>query len=67
MIEHDYVNFSEEHELNYHLKKVNKRQTEDNRAELVKMGDELKSELDKDRLTHSEFHPYVQSQSHRLE
>ncbi|KJE35541.1 hypothetical protein UF64_11015 [Thalassospira sp. HJ] len=65
--DHDYVNFSEEYELNYHLRKVDKRQTEGNRDILVVMGKELKKDLDKARLTHAEFHPYVSKQKHRLE
>ena len=65
--DHELVNFSEEYELNYHLKKVNKRQTIANRAELVKMGDELKTSLDKRVLNHGEFHDYVKTQLYRLE
>lgn len=67
MKDHDYVNFSEEHELNYHLRKVEKRQTESNRDLLVVMGKELKKDLDKARLTHAEFHPYVSKHKSRLE
>ena len=67
MSDHDYVNFSQDYELNYHLKKVNKRETENNRITLKAMGDELKASLSKSRLTHDEFHPYVVSQKDRLE
>jgi len=65
--DHDYVNFSEAHELNYHLKKVDKRETEANREILKTMGDELKKALNKTRLKHSEFHPYVVKNKNRLE
>lgn len=64
--DHEYVNFSQEHELNYHLKKVNKSQSASNRATLVTMGNELKKALNKTLLTHIEFHAYVKTQLHRL-
>lgn len=67
MNDHDYVNFSQDHEMNYHLRKVGKRQTESNRDTLRSMGRELKGVLGKSRLTHGEFHPYVSQNSHRLE
>ena len=67
MNDHDYVNFSEDHELNYHLRKVDKRQTEKNRDVLKSMGNELKTATGKRRLTHGEFHKYVKTQLHRLE
>ncbi|MDV2963869.1 hypothetical protein RU080_19235 [Shewanella algae] len=65
--DHKYVNFSEDYELNYHLEKVDKRQTEDNRNMLRTMGDELKAALNKILLLHVEFHPYVSQQKHRLD
>lgn len=67
MNDHDYVNFSQDHEMNYHLKKVDKRQTESNRDTLRSLGGDLKVALSKSRLTHGEFHPYVNSNSYRLE
>jgi len=67
MSDHDYVNFSQDYELNYHLKKVNKRETEKNRNTLKTIGSELKVKLGKTRLTHAEFHPYVKNQKDRLE
>ncbi len=54
----DYVNFSQDHELNYHLEKVNKRNTESNRSTLIMMGNTLKTTLNKKVLTHSEFGAY---------
>ncbi|MAL39561.1 hypothetical protein [Thalassospira sp.] len=65
--DHEYVNFSEDYELNYHLDKVDKRQTKGNREILKDMGAELKKVLDKTMLTHAEFHPYVSKQKYRLE
>lgn len=65
--DHDYVNFSEDYELNHRLKTVEKRQTQENRDTLVLLGKELKAELDKAMLLHSEFHPYVVKQKARLE
>lgn len=65
--DHEYVNFSEDYELNYHLRKVNKRETEKNRQTLRVMGDELKRRLAKHFLTHSEFHQYVLTQLYRLD
>jgi len=65
--DHEYVNFSEDYELNYHLKKVDKRQTQKNRDTLVVMGNELKQKLGKTMLRHDEFHAYVKTQLHRLD
>lgn len=67
MKDHEYVNFSQDHEMNYILRKFEKRQTEENRAVLRTMGDELKRVLNKVRLTHGEFHPYVGQNLYRLE
>lgn len=57
--DHDYVNFSEDHELNYHLRKVNKAQSEKNRSTLRKIGELCKKELGVSRVTHKQFHSYV--------
>jgi hypothetical protein len=64
--DHEYVNFSEEYELNYHLRKVNKKESIANRSALRTMGTELKSRLNKTYLTHAEFHAYILTQLHRL-
>ncbi|NVJ59766.1 MAG: hypothetical protein HWE27_05210 [Gammaproteobacteria bacterium] len=55
----DYVNFSQDHEMNYHLGKVSKRQTEANRRTLRVMGTELKTSLNAVLVTHTQFHAYV--------
>lgn len=62
----DYVNFSQDYELNHHLQKVDKRQTEANRSTLKVMGNELKNELNERFLTHKQFHSYI-SQSRNLQ
>lgn len=64
--DHEYVNFSEDYELNYHLHKVNKQESISNRATLRTMGVELKSLLNKTLLTHAEFHAYILTQLRRL-
>lgn len=64
--DHEYVNFSEDYELNYHLRKVNKQESMTNRATLRIMGAELKTRLNKTYLTHAEFHAYIKTQLHRL-
>lgn len=65
--DHEYVNFSEDYELNYHLKKVSKAQTEKNRTTLRTMGTELKTQLGKARITHAEFHAYISKNLYRLD
>lgn len=65
--DHDYVNFSEDYELNYHLRKVGKSQSIANRETLRAMGRELKARLNKTRITHGEFSPYVAANKHRLD
>ena len=65
--DHDYVNFSQDHELNYVLTRVGKRQTEANRSTLRVMGTELKGVLRKTMVTQKEFFEYVKTQLRRLE
>ena len=48
------VNFSEDHELNYHLKKNNLSQSKENRETLITLGKAVKVELEKNILTHEE-------------
>ena len=54
------VNFSEDHELNYHLKKNGLSSSKDNRAKLVELGSELKKKLDKNILTHEEVDALIE-------
>jgi len=65
--DHDYVNFSQEYELNYVLTRVGKRQTELNRGRLRVMGTELKAKLGVTMVTHKQFFEYVRTQLSRLE
>ncbi|MEN4910145.1 hypothetical protein [Erwinia amylovora] len=65
--DHDYVNFSEDHEMNYHARKVDKRETAMNRETLRTMGTERKAELQQTRLKHADFHPYVKENKNRLD
>ncbi|WP_104403515.1 hypothetical protein [Vibrio penaeicida] len=56
----DYVNFSEDHEMNYHLGLVGKSKSEYNRKYLRDNTQRTaKNKLDKTRITHSEFKPFV--------
>ena len=48
------VNFGEDHELNYHLKKNNLSQSKENRETLIALGAEVKEELGKKILSHEE-------------
>lgn len=64
--DHEYVNFSEDHELNYHLRDVNKQQSEVNRNTLRAMGAELKEHLKVYFVTHAQFRAYIKTQIHRL-
>lgn len=57
--EQDYINFSQEHELNYILKKYNKQQTEANRKQLIILGEKCKTSLNKTMLTHNEFYAFL--------
>ena len=52
--DHKTVNFGEDHELNYHLKKNGLSQSIANRKVLVELGKEVKEKLDKNILTHED-------------
>lgn len=56
----DTVNFAEDHELNYHLKKNNLSQSKENRELLVTLGKALKVELEKRTLTHEEVDALIE-------
>ena len=60
--DHEYVNFSEDYELNYHLALVDKSMSISNREYLREnTGPRAKKELNKTMLTHREFKPYVKA------
>lgn len=65
--DHEYVNFSEDYELNYHLKKWSKAQSINNRNTLITMGAELKGILNVHYLTHKQFDEYIGKNLYRLE
>lgn len=54
------VNFSEDHELNYHLKKNNLSQSKENREILISLGKELKGETGERVLTHEEVDALIE-------
>lgn len=67
MKDHNHVNFSEEHEMNYHLELVNKSKSKENRNYLRENTQwRAKKELDKTVLTHDEFKPYVEADKKHL-
>ncbi|PSW50601.1 hypothetical protein C0W50_20410 [Photobacterium leiognathi subsp. mandapamensis] len=56
----NYVNFSEDHEMNYHLGLVSKSQSNDNRRYLRdNTQHKAKQSLGKKVITHNEFKPFV--------
>lgn len=60
----DYVNFSQEYELNYILRKYNWAQTEENRNLLIELGETCKRLLERtssQAITHGEFYKYLES------
>ena len=59
--EYKRVNFGENHELNYLLHRLNKRQTQQNRDTVVVLGKTLKKELKARTLTHQQFIPFLRS------
>ena len=67
MNDHDYVNFSEDYELNYELRQLNKRQTEVNRQRLVELGKRMKASTGKARLQHGEFRQYARTYGSSLD
>lgn len=52
--DHADVNFGEDHELNYHLKKNGLSQSKENREALVALGAEVKEQLGKNILLHED-------------
>ena len=52
--DNETVNFGEDHELNYHLKKNGLSQSKENRDTLITLGKAVKVELEKTVLTHAE-------------
>lgn len=67
MKDNEYVNFSEDYELNHHLRKINKRQTKENRDILIGIGKSLKKTNNTPRLKHSDFATAVEKQKTKLD
>ncbi len=64
----DYVNFSQDHELNYHLGLVNKSKSKDNREYLKEHTQwTAKNKLGKTVVTHGEFKPFVEADKPQLD
>ncbi|WP_352284205.1 hypothetical protein [Pseudoalteromonas sp. Q18-MNA-CIBAN-0097] len=64
----DFVNFSEAHEMDYHLGLVNKSKSESNRAYLRSDTQiTAKKALSKTVITHGEFKPFVQADKANLD
>lgn len=63
----EYVNFSQDYEMDYHLGLVNKSKSKDNR-EFLRSNTQwtAKEDLDKKVLTHDEFKPFVKADKGNL-
>lgn len=62
----DTVNFSEDHELNSHLKKNNFSQSKENRETLITLGKELKAELGKNILSHEDVDALIEKNADKF-
>ena len=58
-----FINFSEEHELDYILKKYGKEPSKENRDLLKEFGKKAKEFLRKTMLEHDEFYKYLADNS----
>lgn len=58
--DYDFVNFSQVHELNYILRKYEKKQSEGNRQLLIRFGEECKALLKKTMITRKEFYNFLE-------
>jgi len=65
--DNDLVNFSEDYELNKHLRNSEFRQTEENRKQLIQLGKEAKEALKKSRLTHKELDDAIKKSKVKFE
>lgn len=64
----EYVNFSQDHELNRHLGLVNKSESQKNRAFLINNTQKTaKTRLGKTVITHGEFKPFVKADKDYLD
>ncbi|WP_207953569.1 hypothetical protein [Vreelandella lionensis] len=67
MKDNEYMNFSEDYELNHALKKLDKRQTKENRERLIDIGNNMKASTGKKRLQHGELREYAKTKAKSLE
>ena len=58
-----FINFSEEHELDYILKKYGKEPSKENRVVLKGFGERAKKFLGTTMLGHEEFYKYLEDNS----
>ena len=58
-----FINFSEEHELDYILKKYGKETSEENRDLLKEFGKQAKELLEKTMLGHQDLYKYIEDNS----
>lgn len=61
-----YINFSEDYELNYILKRYNKRETNKNRELIRNHGQTCKNSLGKRSITHETFYQFLEKYSSLL-
>jgi hypothetical protein len=63
----EHVNFSQDHEMDYHLGLANKSKSKDNR-EFLRSNTQwtAKEELDKKVITHDDFKPFVNADKSNL-
>lgn len=58
--DHDLVNFGEDHELDYVLRKYGHSQSAANREKLTELGKRAKTELNVRVLTHAQLYQYIE-------
>ena len=58
-----FINFSEEHELDYILKKYGKETSKENRDLLKEFGKQAKELLEKTMLGHQDLYKYIEDNS----
>ncbi len=63
----EYVNFLQDDELNYILKKYNKKQSQENRTKLKKIGQACKDKLNVKMLKHTDFYPHLKQKLNELD
>ncbi|MFD1260410.1 MULTISPECIES: hypothetical protein [Entomomonas] len=67
MTDNKFVNFQEDHELNYQLKKHELRQTEANREKLQEIGKQTRKDTNKRKLTQDEVSSAISRNKNQFE